>query len=245
MPQSKLSKIETGQQVPTVADVEVLADALRAAPDVKTALIDQTTALHTEAHPWRALHRPSYRKRQDDIRRMEQKTTTFRLFQPNVIPGLLQTAEYARHVLTVGGFGTDNMADAVGSRLERQTVLYDQGKSFGFVITEAALRWRLAPVSVHLAAIDRVANLSTLANVAVGIIPLNAFTPASQTNMFCVLDDRVVLVETMTTELTLKERTDIDRYLAAFDALDALAHHDDEARTILARIASDLRGMGD
>jgi hypothetical protein len=49
----------------------------------------------------------------------------------------------------------------------------------------------------------------------------------------------------MTTELTLKDRKDIDRYLAAFDALDALAHHDDEARATLDRIASDLRRMGD
>ena len=245
MPQSKISKIENGHQTATVADVEALADALRVAPAVKTDLIDQASALQTETHPWRVLHRPSFRKRQDDIRRMEQAATTFRLFQPNVIPGLLQTAEYARHVLTVGGFGLDNMSDAVASRLERQTALYDQGKTFRFVVTEGALRWRLCPVPVHLAAIDRVANLSTLGNVQVGVIPLDAFTPASQTNMFCVLDDRVVLVETITTELTLKDRKDIDRYLAAFDALDALAHHDDEARATLDRIASDLRRMGD
>jgi transcriptional regulator with XRE-family HTH domain len=245
MSQSKVSKLETGQQTATVADVEALADALRVAATVKADLIDQASALHTEAHPWRARHYPTFRRRQGDLRRMEEQATTVRLFQPNVIPGLLQTAEYARHVLTVNGVAADDMADAIASRVERQVVLYDQGKAFAFLVTEGALRWRLCPTSVHLAAIDRVANLSTLGNVRVGVLPWSSLTPASQTNMFCVLDDRAVLVETMTTELTLKERTDIDRYLDQFERLDALARHDDEARSLLDRIASDLRGLGD
>jgi hypothetical protein len=245
MSQSKVSKLETGQQPATVADVEAIADALRVALAVKAALIDQASALHTETHPWRARHYPTFRRRQDDIRQLEQQAITLRLFQPNVIPGLLQTAEYTRHVLTVNGFGADDMADAVASRVDRQSVLYDQGKAFAFLVTEGALRWRLCPTAVHLAALDRVANLSTLQNVRVGVLPWSSLTPASQTNMFCVLDDRAVLVETMTTELTLKERTDIDRYLGQFERLDALARHDDEARLILDRIASDLRGLGD
>lgn len=244
MPQAKISKLETGQQSATVADVEAIADSLRVPGTVKAGLVDQASALHTETHPWKARHQPSYRRRQRDLARMEQDATTIRLFQPNVIPGLLQTAEYARHVLTVNGYGLDDMADAVASRVERQAVLYDQGKAFAFLITEGALRWRLCPTAVHLAAIDRVANLSTLNNVRVGVLPWSAPIAAPQTNMFCVLDDRVALVETMTTELTLKERQDIDRYLSQFERLDALAQHDDEARSILARIAADLRGLG-
>ena len=175
---------------------------------------------------------------------MEQQATAIRLFQPNVVPGLLQTAEYARHVLQASGFGAENLADAVASRVERQTVLYDDSKQFRFVVTEGALRWRLCPVPAHLAQLDRVASLSTLANVSVGIIPWSAYVPNRPPNMFMILDDSAVQVETMHGLDTLTERQQIDAYLTAFDTLDSLAQHDDEARATLSRIATDLRSLG-
>jgi Domain of unknown function (DUF5753) len=63
--------------------------------------------------------------------------------------------------------------------------------------------------------------------------------------MFVVFDDQLVLVESLHGEQGLKEQGDIARYLAQFETLDALARHDDEARTVLDRIAADLRRMGD
>jgi transcriptional regulator with XRE-family HTH domain len=244
MSQSKVSKIETGRLLPSVADIEALADALRVPAEVKASLVDQTTALQSELHTWRALHRPSFRRHQQEIRRAELDSTTIRLFQPNIIPGLLQTAEYARHAIAAYQLGPDEMTDAVASRVERQAILYDESKSFAFVITEGALRWRMGPTPVHLAALDRVANLSTLRNVALGIIPWTIHAPTLPTNMFLAFDDRMVTVETIHGELTLKEPGDIALYLTAFDTLASLARHDDEARAILAGIATDLRGLG-
>jgi hypothetical protein len=237
--------VEGAKLLPSVADVERWADATGAPTATKASLVDQATALHSESHPWRSLHRPSFRRHQQEIQRAEQEATTVRLFQPNIIPGLLQTAEYCRHVLTAYGFSPDDLKDAVASRVARQAALYDETKSFAFVVTEGALRWRLCPSAVHLAALDRVANLSTLANVRVGVIPWWTATPTLATNMFCAFDAGMVLVETLHGELTLKEEGDIARYLTAFDTLDALTQHDDEARAILAGIASDLRGLGD
>ncbi len=243
--QSWVAKVENGRLLPSVADVERWAAATGASADVKASLVDQTTALHTESRSWRALHRPSFRRRQEELRRMERQATAIRLFQPNVVPGLLQTAEYARHVLQASGFGAENLADAVASRVERQTVLYDESKQFRFVVTEGALRWRLCPVPAHLAQLDRVASLSTLANVSVGIIPWSAYVPNRPPNMFMILDDSAVQVETMHGLDTLKERQQVDAYLAAFDALDSLAQHDDGARATLGRIAADVRSLGD
>jgi hypothetical protein len=236
--------VERGALLISVTDVERWADATGASAGVKASLIDQATALHTEAHTWRALHGPNFRRHQEDLRRMERTATTIRTYQPAVIPGLLQTAGYARAVLEVNRFGLEDLADAVKSRVERQAVLYDDGKSFGFVITEAALRWRLCPVPVHLAQLDHVRSLATLPNVSVGIVPWSAFTPLSPGTMFVVFDDQVVLVETMHGEQLLKERQQIERYLDQFDALEALAQRDDEARATLDRIASDLRRLG-
>jgi hypothetical protein len=227
-----------------VVDVERWVDAAGAHADMKSALVALCERSHTESRSWRALHRKSFRRHQEELQRLERQATTIRLFQPNVVPGLLQTAEYARHVLQAGGYGSDNLADAVAARVERQATLYDQSKKFAFVITEGALRWRLCPVPAHLAQLDRVSSLSTLMNVRVGIVPWSAYVPNRPANMFMVLDDEAVLVETMHGEDMLKERQQIDAYLAAFDALDSFAQHDDEARVTLNRIAADLRSLG-
>ena len=227
-----------------VADVERWADATGASAEVKASLIDQATALHTEAHTWRSLHGPRFRRHQEELRRMEQQATAIRTYQPAVIPGLLQTAGYARAVLDANQFGVEDVADAVKSRVERQAVLYDDGKSFRFVITEAALRWRLSSVAVHLAQLDRIASLATLPNVSVGIIPWSVLAPVPVATMFVLFDDRLALVETMHSEQLLREGQQIGAYLDQFERLEALARRDDEARSVLDRIASDLRGLG-
>lgn len=227
-----------------MADVERWADATGADAHAKRTLVELCERSQTESRSWRALHRRSFRRHQEELQRLERQATTIRLFQPNVVPGLLQTAEYARHVLQAGSYGSDNLADAVAARVERQAALYDQSKQFAFVITEGALRWRLCPVPAHLAQLDRVSSLSTLMNVRVGIVSWSAYVPNRPANMFMALDDEAVLVETMHGEAMLKERQQIDAYLAAFDALDSFAQHDDEARVTLNRIAADLRSLG-
>jgi transcriptional regulator with XRE-family HTH domain len=239
MSTSNLSKYENGKIVPSVAVVARLADALRVGADVRAALVDQATAAHSELHAYRALLRPSFRRRQEEIRKMEQQATTIRLFQPNLVPGLLQTAEYARHVLA--GRSDDELA----SRVERQAILYDESKTFEFVITEGALRWRLCPVVGHVAQLDRIASLATLANVKVGIVPWSANVgTAPRGNMFCLFDASFVLVETMTAELTLREESDTAFYLRAFATLSKLAEYGNGASVVLDRIASDLRQLG-
>jgi hypothetical protein len=44
---------------------------------------------------------------------------------------------------------------------------------------------------------------------------------------------------------TLRERQQIDTYLAAFDTLDSVAQHHDDVRATLSRIAADVRSLGD
>jgi transcriptional regulator with XRE-family HTH domain len=242
--QSWVAKVERGRLLPQVVDVERWADATRAPAAVKAALVEQVSALHTDARSWRVHHRPSFRRRQQELRRLEAEAATMRLFQPNVVPGLLQTAEYARHVLQAEHFRIGNLADAVAGRIERQTTLYDQSKRFHFIITEAALRWRLCPVNAHLAQLDRIASLSTLANLRIGIIPWSAELPPPPANMFLLLDERVAMVETMTTLLTLTEQEVIEDYARAFATLESLALYDEDARAVLARIADDLRRLG-
>jgi transcriptional regulator with XRE-family HTH domain len=244
MSQSKVSRIESGRLTPSVADVDAIAIALGVSAEVKASLVDQASALQTEVHAWRALHGPSFRKHQEEIRQAERDAATIQQFNPITIPGLLQTPAYCRRVLQLARFGLEDLADAVASRMERQAVLYDEAKRLTFVVTESALRWRLVPVNVHLEQLDRLASVSAFGNVRLGVIALTADAPALPMNQFVLFDDQLVLVETLHGELTVKERGQIESYGAALDALDSLALHGDDARAFLARIADDLRQLG-
>ena len=240
-----ISKYETGRILPPVAVVERIADALQVESDQRRALIDAATAAHTEVHAWRAIQTPSFRRRQDEIRAIEAAATNVRVFQPSIIPGLLQTPQYCRALLELDRVRTvEHLTDAVSSRMERQATLYDESKSFAFVLTEGALRWRIGSPSVHAVQLHHVAGLSNLPNVSVGIIPMLAEVGARQTNMFAIFDSDAVVVETMTAELTLREEQLIEFYGRVFDTLSAHAVYGNEARAILDGIATELRQLG-
>jgi len=245
MTRSTISKYETGKILPTVAVVERLADALSVSAEQRRALIDRATADHTEVHAWRALHTPSFRRRQDEIRAIEQAAIEIRVFQPSLVPGLLQTPQYCRALLELDRIRpVENLTDAVSSRMERQAALYDESKQFEFVITEGALRWRIGSPSVHAVQLHHLTGLANLPNVSVGIIPLLAEVGARQTNMFAIFDASAVVVETMTAELTLREEQLIGFYERVFQTLRAHAIYGEEARTVLDGIATELRQSG-
>jgi transcriptional regulator with XRE-family HTH domain len=245
MTRATVSKYETGKILPTVAVVERLSDTLGVDADKRRALIDAATAAHTEVHAWRAIQTPSFRRRQDEIRAIEAQASQVRLFQPSLVPGLLQTPQYCRALLELDRIRpVENLTDAVSSRMERQAALYDESKSFAFVLTEGALRWRIGSPSVHAIQLHHLAGLANLPNVSVGIIPMLAEVGARQTNMFAIFDSSAVVIETMTAELTLREEQLIGFYGRVFDTLSAHAVYGGEARTILDRIAAELRQIG-
>src|SRR5262249_21638994 len=137
-------------------------------------------ALHTlevQHAEWQRLLRGGFRPRQHELTRLDQRTRLFRVFEATVIPGLLQTAEYARarFVETARRVkGPTDVNEAVQARIQRQDVLYRQDKRFHFVLTEAALRLRLCPPAVMLGQLDRLVSLSALPNMRLGIIGMHA-----------------------------------------------------------------------
>jgi transcriptional regulator with XRE-family HTH domain len=245
MTRATISKYETGKILPSVATVERLADALGVDSDQRRALIDAATAAHTEVHAWRAIQTPSFRKRQDEIREIEAQATEICVFQPSIVPGLLQTPQYCEALLTLDRIRpVENLSDAVASRMGRQAALYDESKTFAFVLTEGALRWRIGSPSVHAMQLHHLAGLAQLPNVTVGIIPMMAEVGARQTNMFAIFDLFAVVIETMTAELTLREEQLIAFYARVYNTLSDHAVFDDDAQAILSRIAAELRQLG-
>jgi len=120
--------------------------------------------------------------------------------------------------------------------------LYDDSKHLEFVLTEAAVRWRLGPQSLMRAQVDRIITVSALENVTVGIIPQETEASVWHDHGFNILDDRgdsgdpVVHVETLTNGLTITDPADVAAYKNAFAHLRQLAITGADAEALLRQI---------
>jgi transcriptional regulator with XRE-family HTH domain len=240
--QSRISRIETGHLVPQPDEVDRLAAALKLDAEGRAQLQDQARAARSTMRSWRLLHTQGVAQHQTDIARIEQTATRLRLFQPNLVPGLLQTAEYARHAIELATDAQD-IGLGVARRMARQQILYDRGKSFQVVITESALRWRIVPTDVHVAQLHHLASLATLANVSIGVIPWQARVTAHQSTMFCLFDDALAYVELLNGEVATEDPQDLAQYAAIFAALSDAAMTGEDAIAELQRIAQTLERL--
>lgn len=239
--QSKVSKIETGKATPSLEDVRLLLDLYRTPRAVREGLESRAETLNDRYKSLRMLRKRGLHRAQEEIGQKARRTTRTRVFQPTMVPGLLQTAEYARAVFSqpLSMAGTD-VARTVRARLDRQAVLFDADRHFHFVVTEAALRWRMGSGETMAAQADRIANVSTLANVRIGVLPWNVSVPQVPINAFTIRDDCEVSVESFTTHRSIAEPRDISFYLEIFQLFAGAAIYGDEARVFLAQLTREF-----
>jgi transcriptional regulator with XRE-family HTH domain len=243
-PASKISKLENGHQTPTDGDLRAWANAT-GAERVVAELVASLQTLESQHAEWRRQLRGGLRSHQVELARLDEKTKLFRALESTFIPGLLQTAEYARarfaqsiRVLKV----PNDVDEAVRVRLQRQEILYQSDKRFHFLLTEAVLRYRLCPVEVMLAQLDRLVALSAMRNVRLGIIPFETPYSVAPAHGFWLLDEDLVIVETFSAELHLAQPPEIALYSAIFDRLAAIASYGRDARAVITRVIEDLSG---
>lgn len=177
---SKVSRIENARQTATEDDITQWGRAVQAAPEVVEELIEQLSGLMERQDSWRQRHRSGLAALQEDIRDLELRTALFRVFEPGVVIGLLQTTEYARSIFTrIKRLynAPDEIDAAIRVRMQRQQILYDQRKKFRFILPEAVLRYRLAPLDVMCGQLDRLLAVTALPNVEFGVVPFEAPSP--------------------------------------------------------------------
>ncbi|MFF4030081.1 helix-turn-helix domain-containing protein [Streptomyces sviceus] len=233
MSTAKLSKIENGRVAPATADVERILTALDVSPEIKAEYLAVARAQATEATAWRLFRRMGYHKKQEQIRALESSMTLLRLFQPSLVPGLLQTPEYVRAVLEPKGLTDEQLSRTVSARIERQRVLYDTSKALHFVVTEPVLRWRLLPPAMMAGQLDRIVSVSRLPNVDVRVVPLDAPQRDVPGHSFVIRDDRVVTVETTHAEVVVTDPRDVSLYAEKFDRFASVSLAGDAMRDLV------------
>jgi hypothetical protein len=139
----------------------------------------------------------------------------------------------------------NDINEAVRARMQRQEMLYRPDKRFHFILTEAALRYRLVSVDVMLAQLDRLMALSSMRNVRLGVIGFTTQYVTDPRHGFWLLDNDLVRIETYSAELNLRQPQEIELYSSVFEQLAAVASYGGAARVIITRVMEDLAAEAD
>lgn len=243
---SKISKVERGRQAVTDSDLVAIGAALGLSAETTEALRNEGRAIRLDEAKWRRRLEAvgGHQAVQRAVSVAEDQVHVIRGFSLGLVPGLVQTAEYARAVFTrlVDLYESPRDVDAaVAARLDRQHVLYDSEKRIELLMTETALRHPIAGREVMLAQIDRLLTVQGLPALRLGIVPADRPLGAVATHGFSIKDDTVT-VELAHTEVTTREPADVELYNQLANALWSVAVEGDEARGVLARIATGLSG---
>lgn len=240
MSPSKLSKIENAKLAAGAADIERILTAIGVSDEVKAEYTEAARVSATEATAWRLLKRMGVHKGQQAAKALETQMSTLRLFQPALVPGLLQTPEYIRAILQRHNLGEDALTRTINGRLERQAVLYDNKKSLRFIITEPVLRWRIVPPQMMAAQLDRIVSISRLSHVDIRVVPLRVQQRDIANHAFVIRDDRMVTIETVHAEVVVTDPRDVELYVEKFEGFERMALSGDGMRSFIETTRDDF-----
>ncbi|WP_067825475.1 helix-turn-helix domain-containing protein [Nocardia inohanensis] len=232
--ESKVSRIEHGKARPSTADLR----AYCAHCDAGDQLPDLLASLHNIDSAWlewRRLLGTGVKRGQQLALKLEAETTIIRNYEPQIIPGLLQTAEYAEAKLkrVIEFYRLPDDLDAgVSKRLERQQILYRRVHQFHFLISETSLYTTVGDHHVMCGQLDRLQAIIGMPRVTLGIVPLMAEAHVVVEG-FMMFDNRMVKVEAHTAELTVTQPREIALYGRAFDILAGQSVTGDAARALI------------
>jgi transcriptional regulator with XRE-family HTH domain len=209
--QPKISKIETGRQLPTGA--EILAWAQAAGVDAAP-----LAALRADAAVADAARGPREIGPADCTHVAE--------FQPLLVPRLLQTAAYLRHRMAathpaVDPLDGETLGRVVADELRGQAILHEPGREFVHVVTEAALRLRIGAMTVSTlrGQLLHLAELATLPSHTFAVLPFSTACPVPPEAGFALYDRELVRIEIARTTIELTEPAVVARYAQALDRL--------------------------
>ncbi|MFI0352898.1 helix-turn-helix domain-containing protein [Actinomadura sp. 9N407] len=246
---SKLTRMERGEwQRPNPRDIVDLLDVYEVADErQREALV--LLARQGRQRGWWHAYKDMLSERYSTYIGLEVEASSLLTFQPLLIPGLLQNADYAR-ALIIGGpdeATVEEVERKIEIRAERQELLTrSQPPQLWGVIDEAAIRRQIGGREVMRAQLQHLLAMTELPRVTLQVIPYAAGAHPGMTGAFSILsfledsDPDAVYVETIAGELFLEEPEEVRHYQLAFRRLNAVALSPRDTLDLIAATVEDL-----
>ncbi|HEX6683716.1 MAG TPA: helix-turn-helix transcriptional regulator [Candidatus Limnocylindrales bacterium] len=233
---TRVSRIENGAQPPTERNIRDWC-AVCSAEDQIADLIATTRSVESAYLEWARQARAGMR-RLGDLHSINtyKRTTTFRIHEPIVWPGIFQTEAYVRRMLEFWYTFLDAPDDAdatVAMKAERTAVALTPAKRIAVVLGEQVLHTRRGTPQEHAEQLKHLRSIMRLPFVSVGIIPADAQRKAIATIGFWIFDNNAVALETPTAAIKVTRPKEIALYAAMFAQLQAEAVYGRRAQRLI------------
>ena len=223
MSPSKISRIETGNSGLQIEDVASLLGLYQVPAATRDELLDLVR--RSEERGWWT-RQPGLPQLWRSLIDFEAKATRVQNYEALVVPGLLQTAEYARAIIqgvepTISDAELDNL---VAARMARQAVLTrSSAPQFFAVIDEGALRRPVGEPGVMHRQLQHLLGAAEQPHVTLRVVPLAAGAHAGLRGPFVILEfaeePALVFLENHSTVLFLEEEADVAAYRLALGTI--------------------------
>jgi transcriptional regulator with XRE-family HTH domain len=235
---SKISRIEHGQQSPSEDDIRVWCIACGVARQ-----IPELIAAHREVDQIWVEHRREMRAGMVHIQSrstpLYESTRLLRAYESNVVPGILQTRGYVVAALTTSARVHDlppgDAEAAADARLSRQHLVTKPtgNNTYSFVIEAGALQHGFGGDAVMHEQLDFLLDVTRLPTVTFGIIPPLSNRAIRPGEGFYIFDDQLVRSEMWSGGFRTRQPDQIAYFLRIFNMLRGLAVHGAAARELI------------
>lgn len=246
--QSHLSRIETGKKTPSIETTAMILAALRTPPEERERILD--LARNAREPNWLTVGIPGVRHQLAGAWECERAASNITEWHQNLIPGLLQTPDYARCIasspLNVGNAEEDQAS--IESRLEvkasrREILTCRNPVQFRGIISESALRDPIGSPSVMAAQLRHLIMMSQFPNVSIQIVSRGIGYHPGMSGPFVryEFDDAppVVHFEHHISAAFDQDYDDTESYCRIIDALDRVALSSSESVKCVADVLVD------
>ncbi|MFI5807151.1 helix-turn-helix domain-containing protein [Streptomyces sp. NPDC051561] len=243
--QSKISRLENGRRSISPRDVRDLCNVYEVEdPRVVESLMQMAKDSRQQGW-WHAFGDIPY----SVYIGLETDADNLRVYEPQVVPGLLQTKEYAKAVIA-GALPENSPEDwekRVGVRVRRQDRVTTSTSPLRLwaVIDEAALRRVVGDRHLMLEQLEHLQELARLPHVTIQVLPFRAGAHTGLSGHYAILefpettDSSVVYIEGVTSDLYLEKTPDVQKYTGMYEHLRAKALSVEDSHLFIEKIAKD------
>lgn len=182
---------------------------------------------------------------------LEEAASLIRLYEVQFVPGLLQTADYARAVVLLGqpGAAPEEIERRVSLRMGRQELLTKPGGTrLWAVVDEAALRRPIGGMEVMRAQLAHLIEATKEPNITLQVVPFRSGGHAAEAGAFTVMRfpepdlPDVVYLEQLTGALYLDKRDDVEKYTEVMERLSVESESPERTVDILSGMLEEVVG---
>ncbi|MBW8739042.1 MAG: helix-turn-helix domain-containing protein [Streptomyces turgidiscabies] len=234
---AKISRVETGISAARVGDVRVLLDLYEVEDRNVYMKLEQLARDSNKRGWWLKYPQVSNKEWYADFVSLEADASYIRTYHPVFIPGLLQTGDYLRTLVSSGPtvHPPEVIDEMVAVRQTRRQIIKEGGAQYAAVIWEPALTAPMPSSKIHRDQLLHILDVAQRQNVSIQVLPFSAWQAAHLAPYFVMFSfgpepaPEAVAYDTTTTTMILEDLEEMAYHARVFEYLRSAALPPDQS----------------